>query len=415
MCRFEITCRELFMNLKTMIYKLSNPLLFYTDKSGNSIFKNYNFFHEDGCLYNTKYLMTEAGKALEYRFDLSRYSLYARIVFSVLAYLIFINLRFTVFSFIFFVVLLVVIFSATHIACAKYYEKHLLKTFGSYKVVDFKPYMAPEKREEYKGYFKSKFIIALILFAVYLFPAIFMYGFLRLNVKSEKPHFKAIAVVSDTYLKLYPKLPIVYDIGAYAKYATEDYEGAIKNYKTIFKMTGKRFEQRDLSRFANILFLDKRLKGAQEAVDEFNEYSTKKKASIFEQSQLLWIKSMFSVKNDLVDVVEQDYDDLLASIPEDDFKNKFYISCDKAYMLYLLGKYEQAVKLYDELIQTALQKGGINRSDLNNLYAERGFAKAYTGDSKGAKEDFESSGYDQDVLQSHEPQEVGQGFVVDKF
>ena len=402
------------MNLKKIIYKLSNPLLFYTDRSGNSIFKNYNIFNDDGCLYKTKYSMPEAGKVLEYRFELSKYSLYARIFFSILIYIIFINLRLSVFSVIFFIIMISALFIGTHIACVKYYDKHLLKTFGPYKVIDFKPYMPPEKREEYTGYLKTKIIIVIVAFLIYLVPAFLMYGFIKLNVKSENPHFKAISKISDFYLKLYPKTPSVYDIGAYAKYATEDYEGAIKNYKKIFKMTGRRFDQKDLSRFANILFLGKRLSSAQEAVDQFNEYSTKKKASIFEQSQL-WIKSMFSVKNDLVNVVEQDYDDLLASIPEDDFKNKFYISCDKAYMLYLIGKYDDAVKLYDELIQSALQNGGINRTDLNNLYAERGFAKAHKGDGKGAKEDFESSGYDDEMLQNHEPQEVGQGFVVDKF
>ena len=124
---------------------------------------------------------------------------------------------------------------------------------------------------------------------------------------------------------------------------------------------------------------------------------------------------MFSIKNDMDDVIEQDYQDLLAAIPEDDFKNKFYISCDKAYLLYLIGKYEEAVKLYDELIASALQNGGIKREEINNLYAERGFAKAHAGDLQGAKEDFSSSGYDDEVLQNHEPQEVGQGFVVDKF
>ena len=77
------------MKLKTILYKLGDTHLFYTDKSGNSVFKNYNLFSDDGCLYKTKYSMPEVGKVLEYRFDLNRYANFAKILAFILVYLIF--------------------------------------------------------------------------------------------------------------------------------------------------------------------------------------------------------------------------------------------------------------------------------------------------------------------------------------
>ena len=403
------------MKLKTILYKLGDTHLFYTDKSGNSIFKNYNLFSDDGCLYRTKYSMPEAGKVLEYRFDLNRYAKYAKILSFILIYLIFIHMRLSIFSVVLAISLFFALCFAFRSVCGYFYDKKLLDTFGSYKIVNFEPQLSPEKKKEYISNYRSMVVLSLAALFVLTLPALVMYGFIRLNVRSQKPNFKAIVQVSKMYTKIYPKTPLIYDISAYAHYATEDYEGALKDYETIFKLCGKNFESRDLTRFANVLFLSKRLYGAQEAVDKFNEYTTEKKASLFEQSQLLWIKSMFSVKNDVIDAIAQDYEDLLISIPDSDSKNKFYILCDKAYMYYLMNEYEAAVRTYDKAIALALQIGGVSQGEINNLYAERGYTRAQLKDAPGAKDDFNQSRYSQEELPNHEPKEAGQGFIIDKF
>ena len=405
----------MFANIKKIIYKLGSPLLFYTDKSGNSVFKNYHLFSEDGCLYKTKYSMPEAGKVLEYRFDLSKKALYVKILLFILLYILFLSVKLSVFSFLFFIISLVVLFHIVRSVCNRYYEQKLLNTFGSYKLVDFNPNISKDKKKGYVKEYNSKFIAVLIALLIFYTPAFLMYGFVKFNIKSPKPRYKAIVKVVEMYSKVYPKNTEIYDISAYARYVSQDYEGALKDYKTVFKISGKSFEKKDLTRFANLLFLSKRVSGAQEAVDEFNEYATKKRTSIFEQSQLLWIKSMFSVINDITAAIGQDYDDLLMSIPEDDFKNRFYISCDKAYMFYLMEEYYSAVQMYDKLIAEALQNGGIKKEDISSLYAERGFARAKLDDVLGAKEDFKQSGFSQEELPQHEPREVGQGFVIEKF
>lgn len=64
---------------------------------------------------------------------------------------------------------------------------------------------------------------------------------------------------------------------AFARYKKRDYEGALKDYKTVLKMSGKKFSKKDFTRFANLLLLERKLTTAENAVDVFNEYATRKK------------------------------------------------------------------------------------------------------------------------------------------
>ena len=70
-------------------------------------------------------------------------------------------------------------------------------------------------------------------------------------------------------------------------------------------------------------------------------------------TQMLWIKSIFSVENDMPEAILSDYNDLLASLDSKDTRNQFYISSDKAYVLYLMGDYESAINTYNILISYA--------------------------------------------------------------
>ena len=83
---------------------------------------------------------------------------------------------------------------------------------------------------------------------------------------------------------------------AYAKFMSKDYEGALNDYKMVLDISGKRFGKRDFVRFANLLYLQKKMSTPQEAVDVFNEYVTKKNLSTMEASQMLWIESIFKIE-----------------------------------------------------------------------------------------------------------------------
>lgn len=55
----------------------------------------------------------------------------------------------------------------------------------------------------------------------------------------------------------------------------------------------------------------------------FNEYITQKNLSVLESSQMLWIKSIFKIENNIAEDVMQDYDDLLESLDAKDSKINF--------------------------------------------------------------------------------------------
>lgn len=401
--------------LKKIFNKISNPLLFYTDHSGNSIFKNYCIYKNDGCLYNKKYTMQEVGKTLEYRFSLDKKFKFSMFLITIALYFIFIHLELSLLNFIAIEIIWITLVFASRFICANLYNKHLIKTFGEYKITNFKPHVKESKIKEYKSLFNFKIVSVIILISVLIIPSFILSFAMKSSLNAKKPNYKRAITISKIYNHIYPKTKKIYDMSAYAKYMMESYQEAAQDYKTIFKMSGKNFEDKDFTRFANLLHLEKIYYGAQAAVDDFNDYATRKKTSVLNQTKLLWIKSMFSIRNNVSDAVIQDYDDLLASLDKKDYKNHFYITCDKAYMLYLLGEYEYALELYDTLIPNAQGLGEKYSKDLKRLYAERGFTKRKLGDTTEAQVDFTNSGFDIYEINAYEPTEAKQGFIVEKF
>lgn len=75
--------------------------------------------------------------------------------------------------------------------------------------------------------------------------------------------------------------------------------------------------------------------------------------SILEEEQMLWIKSIFRVENNIIESIIPDYNDLLESLDKKDKINYFYISSDKAYILYLMQNYDYAIEIYNVLISYA--------------------------------------------------------------
>ena len=401
--------------LRKIINKISNPLLFYTDHSGHSVFKNYCLYKKNGCLYDKKYTMQEVGKTLEYRFSLDKKLRFAIFFITIILYILFIHQEFSLLSLFAFEIIWILLVFGARLICANYYNKHLVLTFGQYEITDFKPHLKEEKVKEFRNRFKAKVIITLILIILFMVPAFLLSHGMKLSLNSKKPNFKKAIKISKIYNHIYPKSKRIYDMSAYAKYMLEDYLGGAQDYKKIFIMSGKNFENKDFTRFANLLHLEKLYYGSQGAIDDFNDYATRKKTTILNQTKLLWIKSMFSVRNNVSDSVIQDYDDLLTSLDKKDYQNRFYITCDKAYMLYLLGEYESALELYNILIPQAQGLGDKYSKELHRLYAERGFTKRKLGDISGAQNDFSNSNFDIYEINAYEPTEARQGFIIEKF
>ena len=82
--------------IKNILEILSNPILYYVDKSGNSVFRNYCVLKKTGCKYRTQIPKPNVGKALEYKFDLDRYYKRICIFTAIILYLIFIHKALTI-------------------------------------------------------------------------------------------------------------------------------------------------------------------------------------------------------------------------------------------------------------------------------------------------------------------------------
>lgn len=399
---------------KNIIEKLANPLLYYADKSGNSVFRNFCLIKDNGNLYKISILKANVGKALEYRFELDKYLKLSYFLTPIILYLIFIHVKFSLFGLLFFELLWLSIISICRAACSSLYSDYLIRNFGKYKLVEFTPPVPKRKIEEYNALFRSKIILIIIVTALFFLPAVAMQYAIKLDI-SSKQKFKQAINLSNTYFAIYPKSTKIYDMRAYAKYRQRDFEGALKDYKTVLDLSGKNFTKRDFTRFANLLYLQKKVSTPTDAVDVFNEYLTKKNLSVLEASQMLWIKSLFKIENNIPEGIMQDYNDLISSLSEDDTQNQFYISSDKAYILYIMKEYATALNIYNTLIAYAEGNKKQYKKELKSLYAERGFTKKNMGDIAGGNADFISSQIEPFDLAKYEPSYESQVFVTEKF
>jgi hypothetical protein len=292
------------------------------------------------------------------------------------------------------------------------FSRHLTKTFGKYNLIEFKPPVSSEKFKEYTSLFFSKLTVLVILLGIFFSFSFVLEYFIKLNATSKHQFPKTIGL-SKLYFALYPKNDAIYDYCAYVKYRQKDLKGAIKYYTKVLDMSGKTFEKRDLARLANLLYLKKLVSSPNEAIDLFNEYSTKKNTTVLEDSQLLWIKSIFRIENSISDTIIQDYEDLLASLDQEDMNNWFYISSDEAYVLYLMRDYSNAIVLYNLIISYAETHKEYSK-ELKTLYVERGFAKRQAGDIDGANNDFILSQFKPWEIAQHEPTYSNQEFLFIK-
>ena len=397
--------------LKKLLQVISSPLLYYVDKEGNCVFRNYCLFSETGNLYRTSIPKANVGKALEYRFDLDRKLKWIYFLTPVILYFIFIHMKFSLLALLMFEVLWIGIITLARLFCSYLYREYLLTHFGNYEATEFTPPISQEKYDSYVSVFTSRVVACLIVIVLFFIPSLIMIGVLKFQLSSKRNHFKQAVSTANTYFALYPKNEKVYDLRAYARFMSKDYEGALKDYKTVLEISGKKFSKHDYTRFANLLYLQKKMSTSQEAVDVFNEYVTKKKMSVLQESQMLWIKSIFKIENNMPETIIQEYSDLLSSLKKDDFKNQFYIASDQAYMYYLMEEYTDALTSYNALIAYAENNNELFSDNVKSLYAERGWTKKRMGDDYGANADFVASGIEYSQLNDYEPKFANQQFV----
>lgn len=400
--------------LKEIFEILSNPILYYVDKSGNSVFRNFSITGDTGLLYRTTIPKANAGKVLEYRFKLDRNLKLAYLLITLVLYFIFIHVKYSLIGLLFFELLWICLLNACRLYCANLYSSFLSGCIGKFEYTKFNPNIPQSKKDEFAAVYRSKIIVIGIVLVLFFLPALIMQYSMKLNVNAKK-NFHQVVKLSDVYFALYPKSLKVYDMRAYAKAMERDYKGSLADYKTVLSLSGKHFGKQDYIRFANLLFMQKKVTTPTDAVDVFNEYVTKKDLSVLENSQMLWIKSIFKVENNIPEGILQEYDDLINSLDPKDTDNQFYLSSDKAYILYLMGEYASALEVYNILVSYAQGNEKQYGKQLPSLLAERGFTKRRMGDTAGAAMDFAMSQISPAELPKYEPSYTDQEFVVDKF
>lgn len=402
--------------IKQYINNLTNPLLYYVHKNEYSVFKNFCLFKNNGNLYNKVIPVKDAGAVLEYRMDLSKKFRLYTITYTILLYLTFIHLFYNFGGLLFSELIWIIMFFGGRMYCSKKYEQKLVKTYGEYTTSDFIPPVSPEKRRQYIKNYLARVIFVLILILLFISFSFIFRGLIIHNVNKAKPNYNRAEILSALYTKIYPEIPVIYEIRAQEDYISGDFAGAEKNYIKAIGMYGKEFCEKDYIRFANLLYILRKSSGSQNAIDIFNEYTTQKRTNVAQQTKLLWIKSMFSIASGLPDFVKNDYDDLLASLnPKKDKKSKFYILCDKAYILYLMREYKESLNIYNTLIDYANKNKEFFAQDIPRLYAERGFTKKQLKDNTGGNSDFLASKIDLYEIKKYEPKIVQPKFIAQKF
>ena len=175
--------------MKKIIEILSNPLLYYVDKSGNSVFRNYCLFSNTGNLYRTTIPKANVGNALEYRFKLDKYLKLAYFFTPVILYFIFIHVKFSIFSLLFFEFLLLLIINGVRVLCSSLFSEFLVRQFGRYELTEFIPPVPKAKIDGYVALFRSKIIAWCILIGLFFLPAFALQGVINYNL--VKKHNKA--------------------------------------------------------------------------------------------------------------------------------------------------------------------------------------------------------------------------------
>ena len=221
------------------------------------------------------------------------------------------------------------------------YENYLTKYTGAYQKVKFQPNIYKIDPMAFKLYKetprKSIYIMAFVIIAFLCY--IFVPLIIDTSVTNGK--YKNALNMSNIYLKIVPISPDMYAQRAYSKFKLRKYMDAVDDYKLA------------------------------------NAYS---KSQVF-NLDILGTKTYYLNFDEMI----KEFD--LEITKREKKVEKQFILAEKANYLMKNNKYNQALNIYNELINTYE-----NREDIafapEEIYYNRGKAKALTGDINGAKNDI---------------------------
>lgn len=233
------------------------------------------------------------------------------------------------------------------------FEKALRNEYGEFETTIFNAQSNFDLK--YYKLFKIELVkaITLIILFVVSFEIISPFKTITANIQQEK--YDKVIKLTTLGSKIFPIAPEWYSLRAYSKFKLKDYEGAIQDYDKAYKLGTDEY---NIMNFDNKIFIKYFIKDYQGALHDFDR-EIDKADNDFEKDSFMW---------------------------------------DKAQFLYNIGKYQEALKVYNQL----LIKAENDRIFLlkNRLYFER--AQVY---KKLKKEDLAN-----EDLQNAEALEVEQIF-----
>lgn len=219
-----------------------------------------------------------------------------------------------------------------------------LKEFGEYEKVKFKANVYNVEPSAFDRYMttsrKSGYIllIAMLIFIYYAFTPIFI------DILNTKGKYEQVIKSANLYLKFVPINSDVHAQRAYAKYKLDKFDEAVKDYKAA-------------NLYSNSDTFDYDILGAKIKTISFED----------------------AVK---------EFDNALAKA--EDKASKYYIQGEKAIFLQQNKKYNEALKIYDMLIN-AYKNNESEGFAVDNVYYNRSLIRTAIGDASGAASDLAAS------------------------
>ena len=238
--------------------------------------------------------------------------------------------------------ILLIITFAMALINSKIFEYYLKKNFGNYEKVHF-PSSNSIENQSYKD-FKTELVKIFLLF-IFLLGVYICIGSpyeTTLKLISKQRYSDAIKM-STIWSKILPIDQRWYSMRAYAKFKTEDFQGAIEDYNKAYEIENDEFKTMN---FDNKIYIKYYIKDYKGAIEDFDKEINNSK-DIYEQDPFLW---------------------------------------DKAQFLYNIGQYKQSLQIYDQLI--------INSENdslyliQSRLYYERGLVYQKMNKIEQAQADF---------------------------
>ncbi len=333
-------------NIMRWLYK-NAPMNFYSNsddattiKSINNTFLGYKFNHKF-TQEEIDFVWTKIKKYKRFStimiFVSFIFLLYG-VVFPNYYFLTDLNWYYTVIPFL---LVIFLIYQGLTFLSTKLFEKSIINKFGEYENVVFIP--AKDIDKNYYRLFKIELVKAFSLIVIIIMC--FQLGSPFKIAQNWIQHKKYNDVIKLTTIgsKLFPIAPEWYSLRGYSKFKVKDYEGAIKDYDKAYRLGPNEY---NVMNFDNKIFIKYFIKDYEGALADF-DYEIKHASDDYERDSFLW---------------------------------------DKAQFLYNIQKYEEALKIYDEL----LIKSEEDRIFLlqNRLYFERAQVYKHLGEEELAENDI---------------------------